>query len=78
MGCHFLLQEIFPTQGLNPPLLHWQVDSLPLNHLGSPQAYLPICKMGSIMGFPEDSVEGDFLLLFGFSLLFPSSVEVER
>ena len=31
-GCHFLLQGIFPTQGLNPSLLHllhWQVDSLP-------------------------------------------------
>ena len=31
--CHFLLQGIFPTQGLNPCLLHllpWQVDSLPL------------------------------------------------
>ena len=25
-GCHFLLQGIFPTQGLNPGL-HWQVDS---------------------------------------------------
>ena len=23
MGCHFLLQEIFPTQGSNPHLLHW-------------------------------------------------------
>ena len=37
MGCHFLLQGIFPTQGLNPcllHLLHWQVDSLPLSHLG--------------------------------------------
>ena len=22
VGCHFLLQEIFPTQGLNPGLLH--------------------------------------------------------
>ena len=30
MGCHFLLQGIFLTQGLNQcllPLLHWQVDS---------------------------------------------------
>ena len=38
LGCHFLLQGIFPTQGSNPPLLqllHWQVDSLPLGHLGS-------------------------------------------
>ena len=39
--CHFLLQEIFPTQGLNLcllHLLHWQVDSLPLSPLGSLQA----------------------------------------
>ena len=31
MGCHFLLQGIFPTQGLNPHLwrlLHWQADPL--------------------------------------------------
>ena len=26
-GCHFLLQRIFPTQGSNSHLLHWQVDS---------------------------------------------------
>ena len=35
VGCHFLLQGIFPTQGLSPRLLHilcWQVDSLPLCH----------------------------------------------
>ena len=36
VGCHFLLQGIFPTQGLNLHLLHWQVDSLPLCHQGSP------------------------------------------
>ena len=33
VGCHFLLQGIFPTQGSNPRLLcllHWQVGSLPL------------------------------------------------
>ena len=38
--CHFLLQGIFPTQGMNLHLLgllHWQADSLPLSHLGSPQ-----------------------------------------
>ena len=37
--CHFLLQGIFPSQGLNSPLfrlLHWQAGSLPLCHLGSP------------------------------------------
>ena len=39
VGCHFLLQTIFPTQGLNSHLLHllhWQVDSLTLHNLGSP------------------------------------------
>ena len=38
-SCHFPLQGIFPTQGLNPcvlRLLHWQADSFPLHHLGSP------------------------------------------
>ena len=29
-GCHFLLQGIFPSQGLNLRLLHWQAGSLPL------------------------------------------------
>ena len=37
MGCHFLLQGIFLTQRLNLRLLHWQADSLPLSHLGSPR-----------------------------------------
>ena len=39
VGCYFLLQGIFLTQGSNPRLLcllHWQVDSLPLSHLGNP------------------------------------------
>ena len=27
VGCHFLLQGIFPIQGLNLPLLRWQEDS---------------------------------------------------
>ena len=40
VGCHFLLQEIFLTQGSNMCLLcllNWQVDSLPLHHLWSPE-----------------------------------------
>ena len=31
VGCHFLIQRIFPTQALNPSLLcplNWQADSL--------------------------------------------------
>ena len=38
-GCHSLLQGIFATPESNPCLLqplHWQMDSLPLNHLGNP------------------------------------------
>ena len=41
MGYHFLLQGIFPTQGLNSHvscLLHWQADSLPLAPRGKPLA----------------------------------------
>ena len=36
---HFLLQTTFSTQRFNPNvwhLLHWQADSLPLSHQGSP------------------------------------------
>ena len=43
--CHFLLQGIFPTQGLNPcllHLLHWWVDSLPLRYPGKLQDSTPI------------------------------------
>ena len=36
VGCHFLLQEIFLTQGSNLHLQHWQADSLPPSHQGSP------------------------------------------
>ena len=37
VGCHALLQGIFPTQGSNLPflcLLYWQVSSLPLEPPG--------------------------------------------
>ena len=35
-GLPFPSQGIFLTQGLNPHLLHYQEDSLPLSHVGSP------------------------------------------
>ena len=43
VGCHSLLQGIFPTQGLNPrllDLLHWQAGSLPLVPTGKPSKEL--------------------------------------
>ena len=36
LGCHFLLQEIFPTQGLNPGLLHCRQMLYRLRHQESP------------------------------------------
>ena len=45
VGCHFLLQGIFLTQGSNPHLLsplHWQVNSLPL----APPGKLSLCLSG--------------------------------
>ena len=40
VGCHFLLQGIFPTPGSNLRLPHWQADSVPLSHLESTTEYL--------------------------------------
>ena len=35
VGCHFLLQGIFLTQGSNPGLLHCRQTLYPLSHQGS-------------------------------------------
>ena len=40
--CHFFPQGIFLTQRSNRCLLHWQGDSLPRSHLGSP---CPLAEM---------------------------------
>ena len=49
VGCHALLQGIFPTQGSNSGLLHllhWQEGSSPLAPPGKPfQPQRPICKV---------------------------------
>ena len=36
VGCHFLLQGIFPTRGLNPYLLHCRQIPHHLSHQGNP------------------------------------------
>ena len=38
-GYHFLLQGIFPIQGSNSCLLHWQADSLPLSYQECPMGF---------------------------------------
>ena len=47
VGCHFLLQGIFQTQGLSPhllPLLHWQAGSSPLAPPGKPASDWNTCN----------------------------------
>ena len=45
VGFHHLLQGIFPTQGWNLHLLHWQAGSLSLVPLGSPNMRHPGAKL---------------------------------
>ena len=61
MGCHFLLQGIFPSQRSNPCLwclLHWEAGSLPLSYLGRPD-------INTYHIFIHSSVDGelDFFLI---------------
>ena len=44
MGCYFLLQGIFLTQGLKPQTLNWKAGFLPLSYLGSPSCTLLCCS----------------------------------
>ena len=37
MGCHFLLQGVFQTQGIDPASPASPADSIPLSHQGSPR-----------------------------------------
>ena len=58
VGSHSLFQGIFPAQGLNPCLLHWQVDSLPLS---------PFIDLG----FPSSSVAKESASNVGDPCLIP-------
>ena len=48
MGCHCLLQGIFLTQGLSPPLQHRQMNSSPPNYLGRPEKGLLLLFVKSL------------------------------
>ena len=52
VGCHFLLQRIFPTQGSNSGVPHCRQMLYHLNHQGS----LNCMSLYSNLGFPGDSV----------------------
>ena len=59
VGCHFLLQGIFPTQGSNPGLPDCSQMLYRLSHQGSPVHYITFWKRlnygdsESINGFQE-------------------------
>ena len=61
VGCHALLLGIFPTQGSNLSLLHWQADSLPLSHPGTPQKQ-------------TDTFTGNIILCLQVSTILPSPI----
>ena len=62
MGCHSLLQGIFPTQGLNPGLLHCRQILYSLSHHGS-SVYKnnSIVRISNILTF---SVPGKIVIIF--------------
>ena len=55
VGCYSLLQGIFPTQGWNPSLLHWQEDSLPLAPPGKPFPTGKAAQCPSVVQFSQSS-----------------------
>ena len=48
-GSPFPTPGNLPDPGLNPHLLHWQVDSLPLRHLGSINMYTLIFSASAVV-----------------------------
>ena len=83
MGFHFLLQDIFLTQGSNLHLLHRQAESLSLSHpgilffeFGSPDSDdrgAPASLHGA-----EDSVAGGVSLPFCFPCRVPRDKKALR
>ena len=61
VGCHFLLQGIFPTQGLNPGL-PLQADALPSEPPGKPKkAFQKIQHPFMIKTLQKTRIEGTYL-----------------
>ena len=58
MGCHFLLQGIFPTQGLNPGLSYCRQTLYHLSHQGSLPGLPPKITNISISLWPQAQSQG--------------------
>ena len=59
VGCLFLLQGIFLTQGLNPNLLDWQVDSLPPETPGKCPQIIVTCSIICSNLSPQRSLQNN-------------------
>jgi len=56
VGCHALLQRIFPTQGLNPSFLHCKWILHHLSHQGGPRI-LEWVEYSFPEGLPDPGIE---------------------
>ena len=65
VGCHFLLQGIFPIQELNPGLLHWRQILYQLSYKGS--LHMDFIKASGL--FPVDSSSHLYTIWPWWSLL---------
>ena len=65
VGCHSLLQGIFPTQGSNPGLLHCRQILYCLSHQGSPvsweYALQPSITFATLLGTRANPIDHDTL-----------------
>ena len=84
MGCHALLQGIFPTQGLNQDLLHCRWFLYQLNYQGSPAVNIGVIYLFELWLSADvwpgvgllDHMVALFLGFYGTSILF-STVAVQ-
>ena len=68
MGCHFLLQGIFPTQGSNPCLLHWQADSFTNESPRKPTLMLEWVKILNNFSLLWNNWNDNYCLKFWYTL----------
>ena len=77
VGCHALLQGIFPTQRLNLGLLHCRQIPYSLSHQGNPRQRLKVSKTSSTFANIRVSSASLSLSYFSRILFFFSSTQQE-